>query len=252
MAEPRTYQTEALVIKRTKLGEADRILVLYTPNGKIKAIAKGAVKPGSKFGGHVELLIHSQLLLAKGRNFDIVTQCQTISSFMALKEDLKRMTAGLYLSELLDAFTEEDMPDRGIFNMVIETLHQLSTARSINTILRYFELHILEHAGYKPQLQRCADCNTSLQPVTNCFCPAQGGVLCVECGFEEPVTRPLSLNALKVLRLWQTCDFATAQKVNINSELALELELILREYIRYIIERQIRSTDFLDKLRLSS
>ncbi len=73
--------------------------------------------------------------------------------------------------------------------------------------------------------------------------------MCIECGFEEPVTIPLSLNALKVLRLWQNYDFASALKVNINPELSLELELLLRDYIRHVLERRIKSTDFLDRLK---
>lgn len=251
MTEPRTYQTEALIIKRSKLGEADRILILYTPHGKIKAIAKGAARPGSKFGGHVELLTHSQFLLAKGRNFNIVTQVQTINSFMPLKENLRLMSSGLYLSELVDAFTEEDLQESGFFNFVIDTLLQLATQKYTEIILRYFELRILDFAGYKPQLNQCVSCGQTLQPVTNVFSAAQGGVLCVDCGFEEPITRPLSLNALKVLRLWQNCDFASAQKVKISDALALELELTLRDYIIYILERQIKSTDFIDKLKLA-
>jgi DNA repair protein RecO (recombination protein O) len=251
MSDSRTYQTQAVILKRTKLGEADRILILYTPHGKTKAIAKGAARPGSKFGGHVEMLTHSQFLLARGKNFNIVTQVQTIDSFMPLKENLKLMTAGLYLSELVNAFTEEDLEEGGLFELLLETLQQLTAARNVESVLRYFELHILEHAGYKPQLGNCVACGRTLQPETNCFSAAQGGVLCVNCSFEEPVTQPLSLNALKVLRLWQKCDFISAQKVQINDTLALELELTLREYIRYILERQIKSTDFIDKLKLS-
>lgn len=249
MTAPRTYQTEAIIIKRTRLGETDRVLILYTPLGKTRAIAKGASRPGSKFGGHVELLTHSQLLLAKGHAFDVVTQAQTIHSFLPLKENLKLMSSGMYIAELVDAFTEEDIEDRGLFNLVIETLEQLSSAKFPDTVLRYFELHILEYSGYRPELGRCTVCNKPLEPSTNCFCSAQGGALCIECGFEEPVTIPLSLNALKVLRLWQNYDFASALKVNINPELSLELELLLRDYIRHVLERRIKSTDFLDRLK---
>jgi DNA repair protein RecO (recombination protein O) len=249
MTAPRTYQTEAIIIKRTRLGETDRVLILYTPHGKIKAIAKGASRPGSKFGGHVELLTHSQLLLSRGHAFDVVTQAQTLHSYLPLKENLKLMTAGLYVAEMVDSFTEEDIEDKSLFNLAVETLEQLSTARSPETVLRYFELHILELSGYKPELGHCTACNKPLEPSTNCFCTAQGGAVCIECGFEEAVASPLSLNALKVLRLWQSCDFNSACKVNINPELAVELELTLRDYIRYVLEKRIKSTDFLDKLK---
>jgi DNA repair protein RecO (recombination protein O) len=71
MAQLRVYQIEAVVIKRIKLGESDRILTLYSESsGKIKAVAKGARRTASKLGGHVEMLTRSQLLVAKGRSLE--------------------------------------------------------------------------------------------------------------------------------------------------------------------------------------
>lgn len=67
MSKPRNYQTEAVIIRKTRLGEADRILTLYTPRlGKIHAVAKGVRRPRSKMAGHLELLTHSQISLARG------------------------------------------------------------------------------------------------------------------------------------------------------------------------------------------
>lgn len=250
MTAPRVYQTEAIVLKRIKLGEADRILTLYTADlGKIKAVAKGTRRPKSKLGGHVELLTHSLLMLARGRNLDIITQAQTIDNFLALKDDLGRISYSLYILELVDSFTAEHIENRRLFNLLLDTLHQLSEAKDGEPVLRYFELHLLDHLGYRPRLQQCAGCDAPLQPATNFFSSSQGGALCHDCGYQEPIARPLSLNALKVLRLWQECDYATASRVRINSQLSSELEQVLREYIRYLLERQLKSTAWLDKLR---
>ena len=98
MPEPRSYQTEAIIIKKIKLGEADRILTLYTPDrGKVEAVAKGVRRPKSKMAGHLELLTYSQIRLARGRNLDTIIGSQTLDSFMPLKEDLWLTSLGLYL-----------------------------------------------------------------------------------------------------------------------------------------------------------
>jgi len=250
MTAPRTYQTEAIIIKRIKLGEADRILTLYTPElGKLKAVAKGTRRPKSKLGGHVELLTHSRLMLARGRNLDIITQAQTVDNFLPIKDDLERISRGLYIAELVDSFTGEHIEDRQLFELLLETLKQLSQSKDCEPILRYFELHFLDHLGYRPQLQHCTDCNSSLKPDSNFFSSRLGGVLCSGCGFNEPMARPLSLNALKVLRLWQNCDFAAARRVRINRELAIELEQVMRDYIKYLLEKQLKSTAWLDRLK---
>ena len=75
MSAPRSYRTEAIVLRRTEFGEADRIVTFYTPEyGKLKAMAKGVRKPRSKLSGLVELFTHSTLLLSRGHNLDIVSQ----------------------------------------------------------------------------------------------------------------------------------------------------------------------------------
>ncbi len=250
MPAPRVYQTEAIIINRINLGEADRVLTIYTPNlGKIRAVAKGVRRPQSKLGGHVELLTHSRLMLARGRNLDIITQAQTINNFLPLKEDLERTASGLYVAELVNAFTAERAEDEELFHLLLDTLRHLSRSTNIDAVLRYFELRLLAQAGYRPELQHCGDCKAPLQPRENFFSPGHGGMLCHDCGYREPLAHPLSLNALKVLRFWQNCDYTAAEKVKLDSQLATELETVLREYIRYLLERQLKSTAWLDRLK---
>jgi len=142
----RNYQTQGIILKQTKLGEFDKIVTIYTPEfGKLRAVAKGACRTKSKLGGNVEPLTHSSMLLAKGRNLDIVTQSQTINGFLTLKSDLWRMACGLYILELIDSFTVEGGENRPLFDLLLDILNQLSESDSNEAILRYFELHLLHH-----------------------------------------------------------------------------------------------------------
>jgi len=250
MPTPRNYQAEAIVLKYREFGEADKVLTLYTMEyGKVRAVAKGIRRPGSKNSGHVDLLTHSQLMLAHGRNLDIVTQAQTIDAFLELKGDLDRLSCGLYVAELVDCFTEERMEGRVVFDLTLNTLHRLNEDLSPETVLRYFELHLVHHLGYRPQLHNCASCNIPLKPVTNFFHPVSGGVLCPDCAMGISQVRQLSLSAFKVLRLWQNCSFDDACRVRVNSELAGELEMIMRSYVKYLLERDLKATAWLDRLK---
>src|SRR5512136_1717133 len=126
MSKPRTYQTEAIIIKKTKLGEADRILTLYSPDlGKIQAVAKGARRLRSKLAGHLELLTHSLVSLARGRNLDTIIGSQTINSFLPLKSDLWLTSCALYAAELVNHFTADDIENYPLFQLLRETLKQL-------------------------------------------------------------------------------------------------------------------------------
>jgi DNA repair protein RecO (recombination protein O) len=250
MSKPRNYQTEAIVIKKIKLGEADRILTFYTPHlGKIQAVAKGVRRPRSKMAGHLEMLTHSQVSLARGRNLDTVTGSQTINSFLPLKSDLWLTSCALYATELVEQFTADQIENYPLFQLLLETMHRLCQAGDNVIALRYFELHLLNEVGYRPQLQQCVSCHRPLEPVTNSFCPSAGGVLCPDCNYKHPLTDLLSLNALKVLRFIQSRDYDTARKLRINPELSHELDGLMRRYFRYLLEREVKSVAWLDSLR---
>jgi DNA repair protein RecO (recombination protein O) len=257
----RNYQTQGIILKQTKLGEFDKIVTICTPQfGKLRAIAKGACRPKSKLGGNIEPLTHSLMLLAKGRNLDIITQSQTLNGFLALKSDLWRMACGLYILELVDSFTVEGGENRPVFDLLLDVLNQLSEPDSNETVLRYFELHLLHYLGYRPQLRRCVNCDSPLRPVVNFFSSSKGGLLCPRCNSEEnhlyeqieatasKPSMPISVGALKVLRLWQSCDYTTARRVKVKPELSWELERVLCEYTGYILQRELKSLTWLKEL----
>jgi len=250
MSKPRTYQTEAIIIKKIKLGEADRILSLYTPHlGKIRAVAKGVRRPRSKMAGHLELLTHSLVSLARGRNLDTVIGSQTINSFLPLKSNLQLTSQALYAVELVDLFTADDDENYPLFQLLLETMHKLCQGNNNELTLRYFELHLLNLVGYRPQLGQCVSCHAPLKATSNSFSPSAGGVLCPRCSQNQFYSYSLSVNALKVLRFLQTSDYDAISQLKIDPELCQELDGVIRNYLKYLLEREVKSVTWLDTLR---
>ncbi len=250
MTRPRNYETEAVIIKKVKLGEADRILTLYTPAlGKIQGVARGVRRPKSKLAGHLELLTYSQVSFARGRNLDVIIGSQTIESFLPLKSDLTLTSCALYLAELVEQFTVEHVENQPLFVLLLATMHQLAQGGGRELALRHFELHLLDLSGYRPELMECAACHESLKPVANYFSPQSGGALCPACRVNQPFTYPMSLNALKVLRWLQASELGAVAKLKVDGALARELEMLLRAYLKCLLERDLKSTAWLDSLR---
>ena len=250
MPPPRVYKTEAIVLRQRKLGEADKIVVLYTPNyGKLEAVAKGVRRPKSRLAGHLEVLTYTSVMLAQGRNLDVVTQAQAIEAFAPLRDDLERLSRALYAAELVDRFSPEGAESYHIFQLLLTTLRRLAGDAGGDIALRYFEMQLLDLTGFRPQLQRCLGCQRSLTAIPNYFSPGAGGVLCPSCGSGAVSSRPLSVNALKVLRLLQGGSFGDVLRVRIGSPLAREIEFHLRAYVIYVLERDVRSAAFIDRLR---
>lgn len=243
-------------MRRADMGEADRLLTIFTPGlGKRRVVAKGARKPRSRKSGHVELFMRVQLLIARGRSLDIVSQAETVEAYQALREDLLRSTYAHYVAELLDRFTAEEQEQGELYDLLAVTLARLCDAPEPALAARYYELQLLALAGYMPRLFVCARCNRELVEVTRetppyAFDMDLGGVLCPACVDERPQAVPLSLAALKVLRHAARADYAAFAALHLRATLHREVEQVMQRYITYILERNLKSTEFLRTLRL--
>lgn len=267
MRQQHSYPTEAIVLKRRDQGEADRIIVLFTPHkGKFHALAKGSRRPVSKLAGHVELLNRSQFQVALGRNLDIITQAEVRENFLRLRSELWHMTCGFYLAELVDRFVEERVPHGDIYTLLLQTLRYLDADASALAqqraqegsdtetqgngktplLLRYFELHLLTAVGYAPSLHNCASCASALLPQENGFKASLGGALCPQCS--HLWERRLSLNAMKVLRYMQDNSWRDSARVRLNAPLQIELEGVMHSLLRFHLERDLKAWSFLDML----
>lgn len=256
-ARERLYRTEAVVLRRRDMGETDRILTLYTPHqGKLNAIAKGVRRPSSRKAGHLELFTHSQLLVARGRNLDIITQAEVIHAFRELRENLDRVTYAHYVVELLDRFASEGQENPPAFRLLVEALGRLCEARDLLLTVRHYELRLLGLEGYQPQFFRCLECGDLVQPVTNYFDPEKGGLLCPRCGEGllgrrgvPSRVRPVTVNTLKVLRYLQTHDYAESSRLRLRTHTHRDVEALMLHYITYVLERSLKSVDFIRRLR---
>jgi DNA repair protein RecO (recombination protein O) len=244
------YGTEAFTLRRIDYGEADRILTLFTPAyGKTRAIAKGVRKTKSRLAGHLEPFTRSQLLLASGRELDIVTQAEARERFEGLPGDFWSATAAWYIAELVDRFLEDADPHPRLYALFVETLRRLDAqasepdrARSWLT-LRYFELRLLDELGYRPGLHHCVSCDQPLRPEDQGYSPEMGGALCTTC--MRYGARRFSLPALKVMRLLQTTEWHAVPRLRLDSALQGEIEATLQATIRYHLERDLKSWAFL-------
>lgn len=248
----RVYRTEGVVIRRADFGEADRLLTLITPQGKRRVVAKGARKTTSRLAGHIELFTHATLLLAVGRNLDIVTQSMILHSYNTLRGDLKRIGAAYYAAELIDRLIEEDDENRPAYDLLLATLQALDTSHNIDLVLRFYELRLLGCLGYRPQLYHCAVCQEVLTEETRHFSHDAGGAVCPRCAPSQRAALPLSLSAFKLLRFLQAQPLEAVERLNISPATRAEAELLLRTYLRRILERDLKSAAFLEEISNAS
>ena len=246
----RTYRTEAVVLRRQDFGEADRLVTLFTPqHGKLRALAKGARKPASRKTGHLELFSRSDLLLARGREMDLVTQAAMLEAFRPIREDLYLTSCATYAVELLDRFTLDGTENRPLYDLLVRALGWLGGPADPGLTLRYYELQLLALVGYRPELQRCLRRGETIREEDQFFSAADGGVVCPKCGPETHGALPISAAALKYLRYLQRCSYAEAVAVRVRPLLQSELERMTQHYITYLLERRLKSVEFMRLVR---
>lgn len=248
--DSKLYKVTAIVLKRLRIGEADFLLTLLTSKrGKIKAVVKGALKTRSKLGGHLELLNHSLLMVAEGKNLDTVTQAETIDSFYELRSDLWRTSLALYISELTDQALPEEVEMDEVLALLLETLKSLCKVTKPELLTRFYEIRLLDLLGYRPQLYKCTNCKGEIIPGKNRFSPASGGILCVTCGNQKGIATSIETDAIKILRFLQNANIEDIERLRISPNLARSVENLLRSYIIYYLEKELKSVKWLDQLR---
>ena len=242
----RTLRVEAIVLRHSDWGEADRLLTLFTrEEGKLRTIAKGVRRLRSRKAGHLQPFTRVKLMLAHGRDLWIVTQAETVAAYLALREDLERIAHASYAVELLDRFTYEEGANRPLFDLLAMTLQRMDEGQLPFTLLRYYELRLLDLLGFRPELFRCVGCGEGIQPQDQFFSPLLGGVLCPRCAAQDASARPISVNALRFLRHFQRSTYAEASRALIPAPVQQEMETRMQDYLTYYLERGLNTPGFL-------
>ena len=185
---PRSYKTEAVVLRSFRLGEADRVLHLYTlDRGRVGAVAKGVRKTKSRFGARLEPLSHVNLMLHQGTGeLHTVTGADLVRPHSAAREDSYRLSVGLIGAEaMLRLFTEQEANERAFtaltrFLDLLDASAHVTTRPVLDPLALSFQLKLLWLSGYLPHLTSCAECSSSDATLVG-YSPKAGGAVCGVC-----------------------------------------------------------------------
>ncbi len=251
MPRSHVFVTDAIVLSRFDLGEADRVLTLITPQyGKLKAIAKGIRRPTSRLGGSLEPFAELRVALAHGRTFDVVTQVSVSHAWLRLRDSLESAATAWYLAELADRSLEERHEAEPLYGLLRRAYELLDAEMDPGRVARWYEMHLADELGVRPEVDRCVECDRMLE-ATEAFrwVPPLGGVLC-ERHPGPPASRAgLSLEALKLLKAYQRLDAEALAALRLPIGVEREVETALRDFLRFSLERDARSLEFLDEVR---
>ena len=241
------YKTDGIIIKRLNLGEADRLLTIFTERfGKIKAIAKGVRKTKSRLAGSLEPFMLVDLQLYEGKTFYTVTGAEIREEFPKLHTDLNMISKAYYMSEILDKLIEDGQRHEELFYLYEAALKSLESDDSFISV-EIFQLKLLGALGFQPQLYECVHCNDKLTANDNFWDSVEGGVICKKCKNIYGHGVKISDKAIKVLRLISEKDIFNT-KIALDNELLDEIAKIITRYTTGILDKEIKSAKFMQEM----
>jgi DNA repair protein RecO (recombination protein O) len=252
MVRHRLYRVEGIILGRRDYGEADRVVITLTREGRLDLLAKGIRKPRSRKSGHLELFSRTELLISRVKNsWDIISQAEAVVTHSRIQEDFDRGTYARYVGELALRFFEQEA-NEALYALVDASLALLETAADPERVARWYEQQLLTLAGFRPEWRQCVGeregqlCGVELHPRPTDrrpygIHPERGGALCPDC-FEalndELTAGPLSPSALSWLQAFQERAYSDVAGLTYPSRTAAELDRAMERYISYHLERR--------------
>lgn len=240
------YSARAIVLKRTRLGEADLIITLLAEDGRqIRAVAKGVRKPTSKFGGRLEPGAEVDLLLHTGRTLDVISEVRTVRPHAGVRGEFERQVAAAVVEDVLENLTRDGESDPRLFGLADASLTVLETAdRDLQLVVVVaFLLKAMAMHGYRPELEDCVACAGAVGSSEH-FSLSAGGVVCASCGTDAAALQRLSIAGRAWLERLLVSKMAELPELEMPLAAAMDCFELVRAFVAYHLPTRLKALDF--------
>jgi len=241
--------TEAIVVKSQRWGEADRIVTFFTIQlGKVRGIARRARLMNSRFGGGLEPFTCVRLTVFDRRHDPLasINHVDILDDFFSLRATLERMSAAARMVTLIEAVTAERDASPVLFFTLKEGLRALPSIQDAALLTLVFQIHVLGHTGFRPQIDHCASCGRALPAGAGRFAPSAGGLVCAHCertGWDRCL--PMSPGSVNFVAQARRMKFSMATRLKADGQVRRELEDITMAYTNVVVGKRLPALDLL-------
>ncbi|CAM2842170.1 MULTISPECIES: DNA repair protein RecO [Slackia] len=248
-----TYSARALVVRKVKLGETDRIVHLIADDGRlVKAVAKGARKPTSPFSSRLEVFSVVDVLLAQGRSLDIVKEARLVDAHAGVRLDLLRAAAAAPLIECIAKAAQPDLPNPRSYACAVAALDAMDDAEAGDALAigAAALLKVYSFTGFRPSFDACVSCGRRLdvdaarqERSLLAFSAFDGGVLCDSCGRFSDAVR-LSAETLGWARFLLMSTFDDIEARHVERRISFDVLHLCQTWTRAHLGGRSKALDF--------
>ncbi len=244
--------TEGIVLKKQNLRETSVILTLLTRDfGKIAGVLKGARGPKAAIGVNPQIFSLNSIVFYEGKrsNLNSISQCDLKDFFWPIRNDFEKTIYADYFLELVDIITMEGDVDEGVYGLLLDSLAMLTRPISAKRAARIFEIKMMHISGFMPEFKECSICRGQNGGDMR-FSLRLGALLCGRCKSKDGAAIKVSNGSINFIEKVKRTPLDMLTRVKVSQDVGRELEVFLRRFVDYQIQRPLKTIDFLKKVRM--
>lgn len=253
------HTTDAIILRKQDVRETSLLVVFYTKDfGKIKGLIKGVRGPRGQVGQQVQLFTLNRIVFYDPRRSSLhtVSQCDLIDFFEAARYDMLKTSYACYFIELVDALTGDKDKSEEIYDLLLNSLMLLKTEASPKRISRILEIKLLMLSGLMPRLDKCVLCEEVIdfrrKGVKEArFSYKSGGLICEGCFKEDTSSRRILPGTANFIDHVERTSYDKASRIKVSRHVGHELEDIMKKFLKYQLDKEIKALDFIEELENS-
>lgn len=238
-----------LVLRAVRVGEADQILSILTPDGIVSASAKGSLRLKHKLFSACGLFCYSEFTLFDGKTMCVVDDAQVRSVFFGLREDVEAMALAMYCAEVAATLSPVGAEAAAQLKLLLNTFYMLSEKKKRPRLVKaVYELRTLSQTGYMPDLVACADCACYEEGGAFYFDAEKARFFCADCAAARGLTPNLSRAALSAMRYIVYSDDGKIFSFELGEEALTQLSFAAGQYAALCLDKPMKTLDFLETI----
>jgi len=244
------HKTEAIVLNRRDFRETSIIVNFYTRDfGKLSGILKGIKEEPTKFASTLEPFSFNDIIFYKKRNssLHLVSQCDIKNNFDIMRRNISRIGLASVMMELIGAIMPLEDKNEEVFDLVLTSLKELEVNYNPDKIMTIFKIKMLALSGFKPHFDSCVSCDSRILGQSK-FSLVLGGLLCSVCYHKDASARSIFRGTVASTLHIEKNDFKNNLNLGMNPQIKRELDFILNSFLKFHLERELKSQKVLNKL----